>query len=116
VPIVRQSELIPQTTFPGVVRRGITNRSQGIQAINTGVTRFEPGAEVKLHYHNCDEVIVIIEGEAECRLAGEIYRLRPLDTAVVPAGQHHAFRNPGAATMAFIFVYPQFNVERTLVE
>src|SRR5579864_71081 len=116
MPIVRYADLASQTTFPGVVRRGVTNPGQGIQSINTGITKFEPGAEIKLHYHNCDEVLVIIAGEAECRLAGESYRLRPLDTAVVPAGQHHGFRNPGPGPMEFVFIYPQFGVERVFVE
>ena len=43
----------------------------GAKHITSGVTRFEPGATIPLHYHNVEEQVTIIEGEAVAIVHGE---------------------------------------------
>ena len=54
--------------------------------LTNGVTSFEPGAAIALHYHNCDESVTILEGEAFCEIDGEVFQIKALDTAFIPAG------------------------------
>jgi quercetin dioxygenase-like cupin family protein len=88
----------------------------GAALITSGVTRFEPGARIPLHYHNVEEQVTIIEGEAVAIIDGERHTLRAYDTSYVPAGVPHHFMNEGDAPMAILYVYPAPYVERHFPE
>jgi quercetin dioxygenase-like cupin family protein len=84
----------------------------GAERISSGVTRFEPGAKIPLHYHNVEEQVTIIEGEAVAIIDGERLTLRAYDTTYVPAGVPHHFMNESAGPMAILYIYPSPYVER----
>lgn len=84
--------------------------------ITSGVTRFPAGGSIPLHYHNCDEQTTVLEGEAEAEIDGRKSPMRPYDTAFIPQGRHHRFRNTGAGPMMILWVYNSIDVTRTFVE
>ena len=84
----------------------------GAQQLSSGLTRFEPGAKIPLHYHNVEEQVTIVEGEAVAIIDGERHALRAYDTTYVPAGVPHHFMNESDAPMAILYVYPSPSVER----
>ncbi|HEV8642447.1 MAG TPA: cupin domain-containing protein [Methylomirabilota bacterium] len=84
--------------------------------ITSGVTRFPAGGSIPLHYHNCDEQTTVLEGEAEAEIDGRRVRMRPYDTAFIPQGRHHRFRNVGTGPMMILWVYNITDVTRTFVE
>ena len=53
-------------------------------SLTNGVTAFEPGAAIARHYHNCDESVTILEGEASCEVDGEVFTMKAYDTTFVP--------------------------------
>jgi quercetin dioxygenase-like cupin family protein len=58
----------------------------------------EPGGGVNLdhvHPHQEERLTEVVEGELVYRIAGEERTMRPGDSATVPAGTPHAFRNDG---------------------
>jgi quercetin dioxygenase-like cupin family protein len=87
---VAEAHILKIDTLP-VVDRGngirttpLVTKEIGAQHITTGLTCFPAGAKVSLHSHNCDEQVTILEGEAEAEIEGQLYRLRPFDTTLVP--------------------------------
>lgn len=88
----------------------------GAQSLTSGVTRFMPGTKIPLHYHNCEEQVTIIEGDAVAIVEGERYVLHPYDTTYVPAGVPHHFMNESDAPMAILWIYPSPYVERHFPE
>jgi len=66
-------------------------------SLTNGVTMFEPGAAIARHYHNCDESVTILEGEATCEVDGEVFTMKAYDTTFVPAGIPHRFWNESDA-------------------
>jgi quercetin dioxygenase-like cupin family protein len=84
--------------------------------LTNGVTSFEPGAAIALHYHNCDESVTILEGEAFCEIDGEVFQIKALDTAFIPAGIPHRFWNASDLPMKIVWTYASVNVTRTFVE
>lgn len=85
-------------------------------ALTNGVTMFEPGAAIARHYHNCDESVTILEGEATCEVDGDIFTMKAFDTTFVPAGIPHRFWNESDAAMKILWTYASVNVTRTFTD
>lgn len=85
-------------------------------SLTNGVTIFEPGAAIARHYHNCDESVTILAGEASCEVDGEVFTMKAFDTTFVPAGIPHRFWNESSALMKILWTYASVNVTRTFTE
>jgi 2-keto-3-deoxy-L-rhamnonate aldolase RhmA/quercetin dioxygenase-like cupin family protein len=81
-----------------------------------GWGRFMPGGRLPAHYHDFDESICIIEGEAECIVEGRRYTLGSMSTALEPRGRIHYFRNTSTGPMAMIWFYAGPVPERKVVD
>lgn len=89
----------------------------GARAILNGFTDIPPGAGIPLHFHNCEESVLVVSGQALVEIAGETRPATATDVVWVPAGVHHRFRNPSSDTALRIFwTYASSEATRTLVE
>ena len=77
----------------GVTTKLIVHRAIGSENLTNGITTFAPGSKIALHWHNCDESVVVIEGEAVAEVDGKTHRMKAYDTTFVPAGVPHRFIN-----------------------
>lgn len=69
----------------------------------------QPGDYVLLHTHPVEEAIVVLAGEGEATLNGEIVPIGPNVTLYIPAGAVHAFRClHGTLHVIFTFPTPDF--------
>jgi quercetin dioxygenase-like cupin family protein len=100
--IVEHERLAWTETRPGVRWRFIAGRaaSDGGDRIGPGLTMFEqvfdPGYGVPRHLHQVgDEILTVLEGEAEVLLDGQVSFAGLGVSIVVPAGTVHSFRNAG---------------------
>jgi quercetin dioxygenase-like cupin family protein len=71
-----------------------------------GVVTIHPGKRNPLHRHpNCEELLYVLEGEADHRLGDEMYHLRPGDVIRIPQGVPHWARatsdSPVVAIISF---------------
>ena len=76
------------------------------QDMTLGKCVIKSGCENPRHYHpNCEEALQVIQGEIEHSLGGELFRMGPGDTIVIPANIVHNARNIGAdeAVMTIVF-------------
>ena len=53
----------------------------------------EPGLGAPTHLHAVEEVLTVVEGEAEIWLADDRRKVRTGESVIVPAGQWHGFKN-----------------------
>jgi quercetin dioxygenase-like cupin family protein len=104
------------------IRRGtraetipLVGPEQGSEMMINGVSAFEPGTAIPLHTHNCDEIVVVIEGEGECELDGKVYPVKAYDTTFAPAGIPHCFRNTSQERMRILWTYASTKVTRTIL-
>jgi quercetin dioxygenase-like cupin family protein len=104
-------ELAPRTCF-----RDLFARRFGARGICGGYGLFESGASLPCHYHDFDESITIVAGEAVCQVAGREYALSDCDTACIPRGRPHRFLNRSSQPMAMIWVYAGDEPDRILVD
>ena len=71
---------------------------------NTAVVYFEidPGYRLGTHTDSAEEILLILEGEAEATVGDEQGRVSAGDMAVVPAMVPHALRNVGDETVRVV--------------
>jgi putative monooxygenase len=100
---------------PGVRGTPLVTREMGAQNISTGLAEFEDKAEIALHYHNCEEQIIIIEGNATAEIDGVYHSLTTFDSVFFLAGIPHRIMNRSGGGMKFLWIYGSTDVKRTLV-
>lgn len=99
----------------GVLTTPLVARSLGAHSFITGITELAPGAAVPFHCHNCEESVVLLEGEAAIEVDGQEHRLQPLDSTLIPANVTHRFRNlSGTRSMKILWIYGSPDATRTL--
>ena len=59
----------------------------------------DPGLGAPIHLHAVEEVLEVMEGEAEITLRGKSLILRANQSIVIPAGAKHGFRNIGSGIL-----------------
>lgn len=85
-------------------RAGVTTRMR-ISALTgaTALTVFEqwcePGLGAPLHWHLVEEVLSVLDGQAEITIGDEVFEATGGHSAVIPANVRHGFRNVGAGTL-----------------
>lgn len=93
------------------------SRACGAKALLNGFTDIPPGAKIPVHYHDCEESVMVVAGEAVAEVGDEAFELRAGDVTWIPAGLAHRFRNPSAETVLRIFwTYASAEATRTMVE
>ena len=99
----------------GVQTTPLVSRSLGARSFITGITELAPGAAVPFHRHNCEESVVLLEGEAAIEVDGQEHRLQPLDSTLIPANVTHRFRNLSSTRgMKILWIYGSPDATRTL--
>ncbi len=114
--VLRFDEIKPIDRGTGIKTVPLAGKWITSTTLTNGITLFEPGAAIALHYHNCDESVTIIEGEASCEVDGKIFQMKVWDTTFVPAGIPHRFWNPSHEPMRILWTYASVDVTRTFVE
>lgn len=95
----------------------LVSRELGTSSFITGYTSFDPGVEIPFHCHNCQESVVLMEGEAILDIDGLEYRLAPHDVTFIPPNVNHRFRNLSTTRpMKILWIYATVEATRTLTE
>ncbi len=100
----------------GISTKPFVSKTVGSTYLTNGVTTCPPGAALRLHSHNCDESVTLIEGEGVVEIDGEQFPIKPFDTTFVPAGIPHRFLNRSARLMRILWNYTSVNVTRTFTD
>jgi mannose-6-phosphate isomerase-like protein (cupin superfamily) len=59
----------------------------------------EPGKGAPTHLHAVEEVLTVLQGQAECWIEDERSPLSAGQSLIVPAGRKHGFRNTSQQTL-----------------
>ncbi|SSW71991.1 cupin domain-containing protein [Achromobacter agilis] len=95
----------------------LVTRGVGATAFITGYTEFAGGAEIPFHSHNCEESVMLVEGNAIFDIDGEEFSVKPQDVTFIPPNVTHRFRNASKTEpMKILWIYGSQDATRTLVE
>jgi mannose-6-phosphate isomerase-like protein (cupin superfamily) len=114
--IIRPSQLTARERGGGVRTIPLVTRAHGATTFINGITILDPGAAVSLHRHNCEESVVILEGQAIVEIDGREFDMGPQDTTFLPANVAHRFRNASSTqSMRIFWTYASVDANRTIV-
>jgi quercetin dioxygenase-like cupin family protein len=114
--VFRPSAITPAERGGGARTYPMVSKRCGSTAMMNGITEFEGGAAIPLHFHNCEEAVMLLEGQAIAEIDGEEQPLVPFEMSWIPAGIPHRFRNVSATQKMRIFwTYASVDATRTLV-
>ena len=74
-------------------------------AISFFLVNGEPGRGPRLHTHDYDEVVYVIEGQSTWTVGDTVREARPGDILIVRAGEPHKFVNSGAGVLRQIDIH-----------
>jgi quercetin dioxygenase-like cupin family protein len=115
--LLRPQDLTTYERGGGARTTPLINREVGTQSFITGYTSFEGGAVIPFHSHNCQESVVLMEGEAVMDIDGLEYQLKPHDVTFIPPNVSHRFRNLSKTNpMKILWIYENTAATRTLTE
>jgi putative monooxygenase len=90
--------------------------SSGTSTVINGITIIAPHSAIQEHFHNCEESILILEGQAIAVIDGQEHRLEAPDVSWVAAGVPHYFQNASDSEPLRIFwTYASTEATRTNV-
>jgi len=114
--ILHPAEMATHDRGGGARTIPLVTRSLGARGFINGITIFEPGAAVPMHCHNCEESIVILEGNAIAEIDGVEYDVATNDTTFLPANIPHRFRNASKTErMCMLWTYGSVDATRTIM-
>lgn len=100
----------------GVKTIPLLTRKTGATSFINGLTIFPVNGSVPLHKHNCDESVLVLEGEAIAEIAGVENRVFQGDVTFIPEGVHHRFRNVSrTGEMKILWTYASIDADRTII-
>jgi putative monooxygenase len=98
----------------GVRTTYLVAAANGARNFVSGITEFDAKASLPLHWHNCEESVVVLAGEADFEIEADVYPMLPNDTTLVPEGVPHRFANRGEGLMRILWIYGSIAPTRTL--
>lgn len=113
--ILRPAELKTNDRGGGARTTPLVTRRCGSMSMINGITAFDPGAAIGLHMHNCEESVMVIEGEAIAEIDGVEHHLKTNDTTWIPANVPHRFINASDKLMRIFWVYATVDATRTML-
>jgi quercetin dioxygenase-like cupin family protein len=84
---------------PGVTTRMRVSAVSGAKQLCVFEQWCAPGKGAPTHLHAVEEVITVLEGQAEFWIADREETMTSGQSMIVPAGVKHGFRNAGAGTL-----------------
>jgi putative monooxygenase len=113
--ILRPHELKTNHRGGGARTTPLVTRRCGSTSMINGITAFDPGAAIGVHFHNCEESVMVIEGEAIAEIDGVQHYLGTNDTTWIPANVPHRFINASDKPMRIFWTYATIDATRTMV-
>lgn len=114
--ILKPEDIASRDRGNGARTTPLVTRACGSTSMINGITAFDPGAAIGLHKHNCEESVMILEGEAIAEIDGTPYPLKANDTTWIPAGVAHRFLNASASKpMRIFWTYASIDATRTMI-
>ena len=114
--ILRPKDLKANDRGGGAKTIPLVTRKCGSTSMINGITAFDGGASIGLHKHNCEESVMVLDGQAIAEIDGVQHLLGPNDTTWIPANVPHRFINASESNpMRIFWIYASIDATRTMM-
>ena len=86
---------IQQFTLPGLVHQTLASHNDGLKGTEVWMQTIEPGGETPIHYHDCEEVVVVMQGSGQLTIGEEITEFSSNHTLIIAPEVVHQLINSG---------------------
>ena len=93
-------------TVPRGKTRIVVGEGSGEETVSVWEQWFDPGGYIPLHYHDEQEILVLLSGEVTFTLDGEASSVRAMSTIVVPPRVVHGMRPSGSDDVRLLVMFP----------
>ena len=115
--ILREEDLPTISRVGGASTTQMVTPDCGAGSFLNGFTDIPAGAAIPLHFHNCEESVLIVSGAATAEIDGKQYAAKTGDVSWISANVPHRFINKSTTeTLRIYWTYASVNATRTLVE
>jgi mannose-6-phosphate isomerase-like protein (cupin superfamily) len=91
--------------LPGIEHLTLAGAEQGLSRLSLWRQSMAPGSATPPHQHDCEEVVLVLEGSGELRLGDRNIRFGPDTTLVLPPNLPHQIVNIGAVPLKTIAAF-----------
>ena len=90
---LRESDLQLVSRGGGALTTRLVNRPIGAKTILNGTTNIPPGGAIPLHYHNCEESVLVLSGDGIAVLGNDEVQVTSGDVTWIPPELPRQFKN-----------------------
>ena len=91
--------------LPGIEHLTLAGGAQGLSGLSVWRQSMAPGCATPPHRHDCEEVVLVVEGSGELHLDGEVMAFGPDTTLVLPPNRPHQIFNTGSVPLKTIAAF-----------
>ena len=102
---VLDNSTIQQFILPGIVHQTLAGQKDGLKGTEVWMQTIEPGGETPVHYHDCEEVIIILRGSGRASIEGKNTEFGPNTTLIIAPEVVHQIVNSGNEEMFLIAAF-----------
>lgn len=89
----------------GLRHRTVIDHATGASQLALWQEEHDSGFEVPLHWHDCEEIITVLDGEIEGRIGHRTWRIGPLESILIPPHAPHGFRVTSAGPVRLLALF-----------
>ena len=104
--VIRESDVHFIETPGANATAGVATSSRGAGDVSIIRQRQQPGGGNPAHFHDRQEVMLVVDGSVAVSMDGETVTLNAGDTLIVPARTAHQLANAGATEAEWLLVGP----------
>ena len=91
--------------LPGIEHLTLAGGAEGLSRLSVWRQTMAPGCATPPHRHDCEEVVLVLEGSGEVHIGGEVVAFGPDTTLVLPPGVPHQIFNTGAVPLTTVAAF-----------
>src|SRR5215216_1965203 len=99
--VIKFSE-VEKFDFPGIVHQTIACKTYGAKGIEVWRQTVEPNAATPVHLHECEEVVIVLQGSGRVIMDGKATDFEANSTLIIPPDTLHQILNTGNEEMLVI--------------
>jgi mannose-6-phosphate isomerase-like protein (cupin superfamily) len=94
-----------RATLPGIEHLTLAGGAQSLTRLSLWRQTMAPGSATPPHQHDCEEVVLVLEGSGEVRWEGRTLPFRPDSTLVIPPRVAHQIVNTDTVPLVTVAAF-----------